>query len=221
MTILCLLLGYPVAYLMLRSTERMRRVVGLLVILPGWISILVRSYAWMVILGCQGLVNEALQALRLVDEPMALLYNRFGVYVGMVHIMLPFMILPLYAIMQRIDLRLVSAARSLGAGAVPAFLLVFLPLSLPGVLSGSLLCVQSSPGVFVTPALLGGLEDITYVMLIERQVNHLHNWELAAAMAVVLLVVTLVLVTAFSRSSPCDEPRPARPRRQRGGSRRA
>src|SRR5438093_5960922 len=130
---------------------------------------------------------------------MALLYNRFSMYVGMVHIMLPFMILPLYAIMQRIDLRLIAAARSLGAGAVPAFLLVFLPLSLPGVLSGSLLVFIISLGFFVTPALLGGLEEITYVMLIERQVNHLHNWELAAAMAVVLLVVTLLLVAVFQR----------------------
>ena len=198
-TVLCLLLGYPVAYLMLRSSERVRRILVLLVISTLWTSALVRSYAWMVILGRQGLVNEASQWLGLTDAPMALLYNRFSVYVGMVHIMLPFMILPLYSVMQRIDRRLLTAARSLGAGPIAGFVLVFFPLSIPGVFAGSLLVAILSLGFFVTPALLGGLKDITYVMLIERYVNLLFRFELASAMSVVLLVVTVVLVVVYQR----------------------
>lgn len=203
---LCLFIGYPIAYLMLISSRRMRRVITLLVVATLWTSILVRSYAWMAILGRQGLVNEALQTIGFTDAPMPLLYNRFSVYVGMVHVMLPFMILPLFSVMQRIDLRLVSAARSLGAGPTAAFVLVFLPLSLPGVLAGSLLVVILSLGFFVTPALLGGLQDITFVMLIERHVNRLFNWELAAAMSMVLLVVTIALVMLYMRILSTNAP---------------
>jgi putative spermidine/putrescine transport system permease protein len=199
-TLICLLLGYPIAYLMLKSSPRRRGLIATLVIVPVWTSVLVRSYAWMVILGRQGAVNQFLQAIGLTVGPMPLLYNRFSVYVGMVHIMLPFMVLPLFSVMQRLDLGLVRAARSLGASSTAAFLWVFLPLSLPGVAAGSLLVFILSLGFFVTPALLGGLGDITYVMLIEKQVNELLNWELAAAMATVLLVVTLVLVVLYLRT---------------------
>ncbi|HCK15082.1 TPA: ABC transporter permease, partial [Candidatus Poribacteria bacterium] len=136
---ICLLLGYPIAYAMLRSSEVMKRVIALLVILPLWTSLLVRTYVWIVILGRKGLVNESLIGLGLIDTPLALLYNRFSVYIGMVHIMLPFMVLPLYAVMQRIDLRLLSAAWSLGASRLTSFYLILLPLSFPGVLAGSLL----------------------------------------------------------------------------------
>ena len=198
-SVLCLLLGYPVAYLMLRSSETLRRVIALLVILPLWTSLLVRTYAWIVVLGRKGLVNESLMALGLTDAPMTLLYNRTSVYIGMVHVMLPFMVLPLYAVMRRIDLRLVSAACSLGASRSAAFFFVFLPLSLPGVLAGSLLVFILAIGFFVTPALLGGLSDTTFVMLIERQVNRLFNWPLAAAMSVTLLVATLALVALYNR----------------------
>lgn len=198
-SVLCLLLGYPVAYLMLRSSETIRRVIALLVILPLWTSLLVRTYAWIVVLGRKGLVNESLMALGLTDAPMTLLYNRTSVYIGMVHVMLPFMVLPLYAVMRRIDLRLVSAACSLGASRSAAFFFVFLPLSLPGVLAGSLLVFILAIGFFVTPALLGGLSDTTFVMLIERQVNRLFNWPLAAAMSVTLLVATLALVALYNR----------------------
>ena len=198
-SVLCLLLGYPVAYLMLRSSETIRRVIALLVILPLWTSLLVRTYAWIVVLGRKGLVNESLMALGLTDAPMTLLYNRTSVYIGMVHVMLPFMVLPLYAVMRRIDLRLVSAACSLGASRSAAFFFVFLPLSLPGVLAGSLLVFILAIGFFVTPALLGGLSDTTFVMLIERQVNRLFNWPLAAAMSVALLVATLALVALYNR----------------------
>ncbi|MGI9333790.1 MAG: ABC transporter permease subunit [Gammaproteobacteria bacterium] len=198
-TALCLFLGYPIAYAMLRSSNTMRGIIALLVILPLWTSLLVRTYAWIVILGRKGMVNEALIGLGIIDMPIALLYNRFSVYVGMVHIMLPFMVLPLYAVMQRIDLRLMSAAWSLGAGRAKSFVLIFLPLSLPGVLAGSLLVFILSIGFFVTPALLGGLGDTTFVMLIERQINRLFDWPLASAMSIILLIATLALVIVYRR----------------------
>ena len=199
-TAICLLLGYPIALLMLRSSGWVQRLVGMLIVLPLWTSILVRTYAWMVILGRKGLVNESLISIGLIDAPLDLLYNRFSVYVGMVHIMLPFMVLPLFAVMRRIDLNLVSAAWSMGASRTRAFLVVFLPLSLPGILAGSLLVFILSIGFFVTPALLGGIADTTFVMLIERQVNKLFNWPLAAAMSVTLLVATLILVVAYNKA---------------------
>ena len=156
-TAICLLLGYPIAYVMLLSSGWMQRFIALLIVLPLWTSLLVRTYAWMVILGRKGLVNEALITLGAIDAPLSLLYTRFSVYVGMVHIMLPFMVLPLFAVMRRIDMRLVSGAWSLGASRTMAFFFVFLPLSLPGILAGSLLVFILSIGFFVTPALLGGL----------------------------------------------------------------
>jgi len=184
---------------MLRSSEAMKRVIALLVILPLWTSLLVRTYVWIVILGRKGLVNESLIGLGLIDTPLALLYNRFSVYIGMVHIMLPFMVLPLYAVMQRIDLRLLSAAWSLGASRLTSFYLILLPLSFPGVLAGSLLVFILSIGFFVTPAILGGLSEITYVMLIETYINKLFNWPLASAMSIVLLVATLALVVVYNK----------------------
>ncbi|MET4806160.1 ABC transporter permease subunit [Limibacillus sp. MBR-115] len=198
-TAICVLLGYPVALLMLRSAGWLQRLIALLIILPLWTSLLVRTYSWMVILGRKGLVNETLLSLGLIDSPFSLLYNRFSVYVGMVHIMLPFMVLPLFAVMRRIDMNLMSAASSLGASKTRTFFAVFLPLSLPGVMAGSLLVFILSIGFFVTPALLGGLGDTTFVMLIERQVNRLFNWPLASAMSVSLLAATLVLVILYNR----------------------
>ncbi|MCW1413813.1 ABC transporter permease subunit [Rhizobium sp. 1AS11] len=198
-TAVCLLLGYPVAYLMIRTGRRWAQVLTILVVLPMWTSVLVRSYAWIVVLGRNGIINQLLTDSGLIAEPLPLLYNRFGVYVGMVHIMLPYMILPLYAAMKRVDLRLVDAARSAGAGGFAAFTLVFVPLTTSGIVAGSLLVFILSLGFFVTPALLGGAGDVTYVMLIERQLNESLNWELAAAMAVILLVATLILVALYWR----------------------
>ncbi|WFU14595.1 ABC transporter permease subunit [Bradyrhizobium sp. CB3481] len=198
-TALCLLLGYPVAYLMIRSSPRWAQILAILVILPVWTSTLVRAYVWMVLLGRNGLINQGLISSGLIAEPLQLLYNRFGVYVGMVHVMLPCMVLPLFTAMKRVDLRLVDAARSAGAGAFAAFVLAFVPLTMPGIAAGSLLVFILSLGFFVTPALLGGDGDVTFVMLIDRQVNEVLNWELAAAMAVILLVATLMLVTLYWR----------------------
>ena len=199
-TVICLLLGYPIAYTMLISAPWLQRAIALLIILPLWTSLLVRTYAWMVILGRKGLINETLIGIGLIDAPLDLLYNRFSVYVGMVHIMLPFMVLPLFAVMRRINMQLLTAAGSLGANRIRAFVEVFLPLSLPGIMAGSLLVFILSIGFFVTPALLGGLGDTTFVMLIESQVNRLFNWPLAAAMSIILLLATMVLVVGYNRA---------------------
>ena len=194
---LSLLGGYPVAYFLVTCRERVRRIIILLIIASVWISILVRTYAWMVILGRKGPVNTLLQALGIITDPLPLLYNSFSVYAGMLHIMLPFMILPLYGVMRQIDLRLVDNARSLGAGPFTAFWFIFFPLSLPGILAGSLLVFIISIGFFITPALLGGIDNTTFVMLIEKEVSRFLNWELAAAMSVVLLFATLALVYIY------------------------
>src|SRR5258707_9745516 len=151
------------------------------------------------LLGRAGLVNQALVGAGIVDEPLQILYTRLAVVVGLVHVMLPYFVFPLLGVMKRIGLRLVAAAQSLGAGRISAFLFVFFPLSLPGVASGGILVFILAIGFFVTPALLGGLGEITYVMLIETQINQLMNWGMAAAMSVVLLATTLILVFIWSK----------------------
>jgi len=193
-TIMVLFAGYPLAYLLARSPPRRRAFLLLLVVLPVWVSVLVRSYAWMVILGRDGLANSTIQSLGLSRAPLHLLYNRFSLYLGMVHIMIPYMVLPLFSTLGQIESRLANASLSLGAGPSRAFLLVFLPLSLPGIVAGCSLVFVLSLGFFVTPALLGGLTDTTFVMLIERYVNALRDWEQASAMSVVLLVITAFLL---------------------------
>ncbi|MBT1516864.1 ABC transporter permease subunit [Bradyrhizobium sp. SRL28] len=199
-SVLCVLVGYPIAYAMRIVSNRTRRTIALLILLPLWTSILVRGFAWIVILGRNGIVNTTLTDLGIVDEPLKLVYNTVGVYIGMVHIMLPFMVLPLYNSLSRIDLRLLSAAETLGSRPISAFFWIVLPLSMPGVLAGLLLVFMSSVGMFVLPALLGGLSDITYIMLIEKQVSELNNWGLAAAMSVLLLVVTGILTLLYERT---------------------
>ena len=193
-TLICALLGYPTAYLLYRVSAKVRPYLLLLVVLPLWMSILVRTYSWMAILGRNGIANSFLEALHLTDGPVQLLYTRFSLYVGTVHIMLPFMILPIFNSIRQTEPRLVPAARSLGASPIAAFFLVFFPLSLPGLAAGSSLVFILSLGFFVTPALLGGDRDTTFVMLIERTVSALRDWPRASAMSIVLLALTFVLI---------------------------
>ncbi|WP_407151122.1 ABC transporter permease subunit [Bradyrhizobium sp. ORS 86] len=201
---LCVLVGYPIAYAMCVVSERTRRTMTLLVLLPLWTSSLVRCFAWIVILGRSGIVNTALSNVGLIDTPLKLVYNTIGVYIGVVHIGLPFMILPLYNSLRRIDLRLLSAAESLGSRPISAFFWIVLPLSMPGVLAGGLLVFMFSVGMYVIPALLGGLSDTTYMMAVEKQVNDLNNWGLAAAMSVLLLIATGILTLLYERTLNVD-----------------
>jgi putative spermidine/putrescine transport system permease protein len=197
-TVATLLLGYPVAYALASLPPTKANLLMIFVLVPFWTSILVRTYAWMVLLGRDGLVNEVLMGLRVVDQPAALLNSRGAVYVGMVHILLPFMILPLYAVMRGIDRNLMRAAENLGARPWQVFRSVFLPLSLPGVAAGCLLVFILALGFYITPSLLGGQRDIMISMLIQQQVVQL-KWGFASALALALLVISLIIYLVFVR----------------------
>lgn len=202
---ICLALGYPLAYFLASLRPRTARLLMILVLIPFWTSILVRTYAWMVLLQRQGAVNRWLLELGLIDEPLRMMYNRIGVLVGMSHVLLPFMVLPTYAVMRGIDRTLLRAAANLGASPVQAFLRVFLPLSLPGVAAGSLLVFILALGFFITPALMGGRTDMMIAQLIETQIRTELNFSFAAALAAVLLVMTLVIFAIYNRLLGIDK----------------
>lgn len=198
-TILCLLLGYPIGYLLTIVSQKTAQVLMLFIIIPFWISILVRSYAWMVLLGRNGILNQILMKIDLIESPLPLMHNRLGVYVGMINVLLPFMILPLYSVMRGIDKNLVKSAQILGAPPWKAFLKVFFPLSLPGVAGGGLLVFIIALGFFITPALLGGPKDTMISLLIQTQVEDLLNWGLASALATILLINALIVFVIYNR----------------------
>ena len=198
-TIAALVLGYPVAYVLARLPQTKANLLLIAVLLPFWTSILVRTYAWMVLLGRDGIINQALRALGLIQYPLRLLNTTFAVDLAMVHVLLPFMILPLYATLRGIDPALLKAAASLGAPPAAIFRQVLLPLSLPGVFAGSLLVFILAIGFFITPALVGGPRDLMISMLIQQQVGLLH-WPFASALAVVLLLVAVGSFAVLSKA---------------------
>ena len=198
-TIVCLALGYPLAYMLATRRPRTAQLLMIIVVLPFFTSIIVRTYAWMVLLGRNGIVNQYLMALGLSDKPLLLLYNQGGVVIGMSYVLLPYMVLTVYSVMRNIDPRLVRAAHSLGASRLQAFRRVFLPLSLPGIAGGTLLVFILSLGFFITPALMGGPSDMMIAMLIEREVEITLNWSFASALAVILLALTLMGFTGYNR----------------------
>lgn len=204
-TVVCLVAAYPVSYVLTRVGAVPLRIIMVLVLLPLWTSILVRTYAWMVLLQANGVLNNVLRRLHVIDEPLRLMYNETGVVIGMVQVLLPFAILPIYASLRNIDPRLLAAARVMGAGSWRRFRSVTLPLSLPGVAAAGLLVFVQALGFFITPALLGGSRVITLAMVIETQVVDLLDWSLASALAMVLLVVTVVLVIGFDRLLGLDK----------------
>lgn len=198
-TFVCLLSAYPVAYVMTRVGPGWFRVLMVFVLLPLWTSILVRTYAWMVLLQASGVLNNVLRWLGVIDEPLRLMYNETGVVIGMAQVLLPFAILPLYASLRNIDPRLSRAAQIMGAGPWRRFYSLTLPLSLPGVATAGLLVFVQGLGFFITPALLGGSRVITLAMVIETQVVDLLDWSLASAAAMVLLLLAAALVVGFDR----------------------
>ena len=198
-TLLCTALGYPLAYVLASCRPRTARLLTIIVILPFFTSIIVRTYAFMVLVGRNGIVNQYLMALGFTDTPLPLLYNQAGVVIGMSYVLLPYMVLTVYSVMQGIDPGLVRAAHSLGASRVQAFRRVFLPLSLPGIAGGTLLVFILSLGFFITPALMGGPSDMMIAMLIEREVEITLNWSFASALAVILLALTLMGFTGYNR----------------------
>jgi putative spermidine/putrescine transport system permease protein len=191
-TLFCILLGYPVAYFLNHTSSLIRQVCLLLIVLPYLTSFLVRSYALIVLLSNKGAINGILIWFDIINEPFKLVFNTLGVHIGMIHMMLPFMILPLYAAMTKIDHRLTLAAYSLGAGPLLSFMRVYFPLSIPGLTSGSILVLIVSLGFYITPALLGGIGDLMLVNIIDIHATQLGNWDFAATASVILLGVTIV-----------------------------
>jgi putative spermidine/putrescine transport system permease protein len=192
-TLVSIVIGYPVAWLLAIMPEKWSRIVLAIIILSMWTNLLARTYAWMVLLQRTGVINKTLMGLGLIDQPLALVNNLVGVTIGMTYIMLPFVILPLMGVIRTIDPAILRAAALCGAGKMQCFLRVLLPLSLPGIAAGALMVFVMSLGYFVTPALLGGTSNMMLAELVAQFVQSLVNWGMGGAAALVLLVVTLAL----------------------------
>jgi putrescine transport system permease protein len=196
-TVLLLLIGYPVAYAMARAPARWRPLLIALVILPFWTSFLIRVYAWIGILRPEGVLNQALMSLGLVSAPLTILNTETAIYIGIVYAYLPFMILPLYAALERLDDSLIEAAQDLGCPLWKAFWTITLPLSLPGAIAGSLLCFIPIVGEFVIPDLLGGSDTLMIGRVLWSEFFSNRDWPLASAVAVVLLLILVIPIVIF------------------------
>jgi len=203
-TVVSLLIAYPVAALTARMRGWRLRLMTALIVGSLWTSAVIRSYAWMILFQRYGVINQALIAVGLTDSPVQILQTTTAVVIGMVHVLLPFMLLPLIATMRRIDPNLLRAGRILGANPVRLFLRVYFPLSLPGVHAGTVLVFISSLGFFITPSLLGGGRTMMAAMLIEQEADTFLDWPMASAVATVLLAMTLVLYVVYSRLARVD-----------------
>lgn len=198
-TVACLLLGYVLAYTISNFATRVRPLMLGLVLLPFWVSVLIRSFAWIVLLGRSGLVNDALMDTGLISTPIRFMHNELGVLIAMVHVMLPFAVLPMLTNMRGIDGSYMKAARGLGASEWRAFREVYFPQTLPGVFSGGLLVFVLSLGFYITPALLGGGRVMMISEYITYQIQEFLNWGLGAALSVALLVATAIVLLVAAR----------------------
>ncbi len=204
-TILCILIGYPLAYFLSQLPPRAAAICLITVLLPFWTSLLVRTYAWLVLLQRKGLLNNWAIEMGLWDEPIKLVHNMTGTLIGMTHIMLPFLVLPVYGAMKSIDRDYLKAASNLGASPVTAFWQVFFPLSLPGLFAGALIVFVLCLGFFVTPVVLGGGKVIMVSMRITDNIELFFNWGAASALGVVLLALTMGTLYAASRLLRLDK----------------
>ena len=198
-TFVCLLIGYPMAYAISRSKEGVRGLLLLLVILPFWTSFLLRVYAWMGMLSTHGVINNFLITTGLTDQPLKLLYTDFAVYIGIVYTYLPFMILPLFANLERMDQTLNEAAADLGSRPLRNFLDITLPMSMPGVIAGSLLVFIPALGEFVIPAMLGGLDSMMIGRTLYDEFFQNRDWPLASAVASILLLILIIPIMIFQK----------------------
>jgi putative spermidine/putrescine transport system permease protein len=198
-TLLCLVLAYPVAYLLATVPARLGNLLMILVLLPFWTSVLVRTAAWMVLLQREGIVNGILRRAGIISDPLQLIHNRTGVYIAMTYVLLPFMVLPLYGVMKGVSPLAVRAALSLGASPFAAFRRVYLPQTLPGITAGCLLVFILAIGYYITPALVGGADDQLISYFIAFYTNQTLNWGMAAALGLVLLAVTLILYGLYTK----------------------
>ena len=198
-TLVCILIGYPLAYWLSTLSARRANLMMILVLLPFWTSVLVRIAAWIVLLQTNGLVNRFLMFTGLTDSPVPLLFNRLGVVIAMVHILLPFMILPLFSVMKSVPPNFVRAAVSLGSSPMAAFFRIYVPQTYPGIAAGGLLVFITSIGYYVTPALLGGAGDQMLSYYVAQYTNVEINWGMACALGSVLLITTLALYSVYRR----------------------
>lgn len=204
-TFWCLLIGYPMAYAITRAEPTTRNILLLLVILPFWTSFLLRVYAWMGMLSTHGLINNGLIWLGIVDQPLKLLYTDFAVYLGIVYAYLPFMILPLYASLEKLDMSLHEAAADLGAKPFRVFWDVTLPMSVPGIIAGCLLVFIPALGEYVIPSLLGGLDSLMIGRTLYDEFFQNRDWPLASAVATVLLFILVIPMVLFQRYQTSGE----------------
>ncbi|NYT59390.1 ABC transporter permease [Alcaligenaceae bacterium] len=198
-TLLCIALGYPLAYYLAHAPRRVAGMLMVLVLLPFWTSLLVRTTSWIALLQTNGVLNSVFESLGLINSPLEMLYTRFATIIAMTHILLPFMILPLYSVMKGIDPSYVRAALSLGSRPFSAFVRIFLPLTLPGLSAGSLLVFIISVGYYITPALVGGTDGQMISNIIAFHMQRSNNWGLAAALGTLLLVLILLLYWTYDR----------------------
>ena len=203
-TLVCILIGYPLAYFLAQLPQRMAGIFMLTVLLPFWTSLLVRTYAWLVLLQKKGLLNEFAMQIGLWETPVKLVHNMTGTLIGMAHIMLPFLVLPLYGAMRRIEPDLMRAAANLGAKPAQAFWKVFFPMSLPGMVAGSLIVFVLCLGFYVTPAVLGGGRVVMVATQITAILENQFNWGAASALGVVLLIATLIILYLAGRLLKLD-----------------
>ena len=198
-TVLCLLIGYPMAYAIARLDPATRNIALMLVVLPSWTSFLIRIYAWIGILKNNGLLNNLLLWLGVIDQPLAIMHTPLAVYIGIVYAYLPFMVLPLYANLVKLDLRLLEAASDLGARPWKAFLKVTLPLSKAGIVAGSMLVMIPVVGEFVIPEMLGGPDTLMIGRVLWQEFFNNRDWPVASAVAIVMLALLVVPITIFHR----------------------
>ena len=198
-TVMCLIVGYPMAYIMSRAPRKKRNLMATLFVLPLWTNFLLRIYAWMGLLREQGLVNEFLRAIGLIERPLQLLYNNGAVVMGMVYNFLPFMVLPIYSVLVKLDDSLLEAAHDLGANDVKVFQKVIFPLSLPGVATGIYMVFMPAVSTFVLSDLLGGSHTILLGNLIENQFRNARNWQFGSAISVIMLLFIIVTMGYFAK----------------------
>lgn len=191
-----IVLGYPVAYLMNRVGPVLRCIIMECVQIPFWTSLLVRTYSWIAILQNQGVVNVVLQKLGIIKQPIQLLYNDAGVIIVMTYIMLPYMIFSISSVMGQIDKNVIIASRSLGAGKTMTFFRIFLPLSLPGIMSGFFIVFLNTMGYYIVPALVGGQKSQMFSQTIQNELSGVLNWNFASAISIILVMVTMMIVLA-------------------------
>ncbi|WP_051401648.1 ABC transporter permease [Advenella kashmirensis] len=204
-TLLALVCAYPVAYTMTRSGSFRFTLIVICVIVPYFTSIIVRTYSWMIILGTRGVINTVLIQIGLIDQPLNLMYNMVGVTIGMTYVLLPYFVLTLFSTMKGIDMWLLQAGRSMGASNFYIFRRVFFPLSMPGIVSGFLIVYILAVGFFITPALMGGPNDVMLATLIQRNIEVSVNWPLASALALFLLVITLIIYAIYCKYTDLDK----------------